>query len=75
MTRSISHVHIIQVRLAWKLVDGPNKILSRELIREVLEEPKLRFVPQIGYVSLFPFIWKIIPPVSCVKFTLINHIS
>ncbi|KAL8106451.1 hypothetical protein AgCh_030005 [Apium graveolens] len=50
-----------QVRLSWKLVDGPNNILSRQLIREVLEEPILRFVPHIGYVSLFPFIWKIVP--------------
>ncbi|XP_074343124.1 uncharacterized protein LOC141680949 [Apium graveolens] len=67
--------HTEKVRLSWKLVDGPNNILSRQLIREVLEEPILRFVPHIGYVSLFPFIWKIVPAVSCIKFTLINHIS
>ncbi|XP_074340871.1 alpha-glucosidase 2-like [Apium graveolens] len=53
--------HTEKVRLSWKLVDGPNNILSRQLIREVLEEPILRFVPHIGYVSLFPFIWKIVP--------------
>ncbi|KAF1001539.1 hypothetical protein AG4045_017698 [Apium graveolens] len=56
--------HTEKVRLSWKLVDGPNNILSRQLIREVLEEPILRFVPHIGYVSLFPFIWKIVPAVK-----------
>ncbi|KAL8106447.1 hypothetical protein AgCh_030001 [Apium graveolens] len=56
-----------QVRLSWKLVDGPNNILSRQLIREVLEEPILRFVPHIGYVSLFPFIWKIVPALDLIS--------
>jgi mannosyl-oligosaccharide glucosidase len=34
-------------------------------VREVLERPRLRLVPHVGYVSLFPFIWRLIPPVSC----------
>lgn len=33
-------------------------------MREVLERPELRLVPHIGYVSLFPFMGKLIPPVS-----------
>ena len=37
---------------------------SRELVREVLERPELRLVPHVGYVSLFPFMGRIIPPVS-----------
>ncbi|KAL1807328.1 hypothetical protein ACET3Z_030396 [Daucus carota] len=67
--------HTEKVRLAWKLVEGPNNILSRQLIREVLEEPVLRFVPHIGYVSLFPFIWKIIPPQSWILEKQLNLIS
>ena len=37
---------------------------TRELVRDVLERPVSRLVPHIGYVSLFPFMGKIIPPVS-----------
>lgn len=37
---------------------------TRQLIREVLETPTLRMVPHIGYVSLFPLMGRIIPPVS-----------
>lgn len=33
-------------------------------MREVLERPQLRLVPHVGYVSLFPFIGRLIPPVS-----------
>lgn len=45
----------------------PNSYPTRELVREVLEKPELRLVPHIGYVSLFPFMEKIIPPVSCIN--------
>ncbi|KAJ7531561.1 hypothetical protein O6H91_14G048900 [Diphasiastrum complanatum] len=31
------------------------------LTRDVLRQPKLQFVPHFGYVSLFPFIMKLIP--------------
>lgn len=41
-----------------------NSYVKRELVREVLEKPELRLVPHVGYVSLFPFMEKIIPPVS-----------
>ena len=37
---------------------------DRQLVRDVLERPVLRLVPHIGYVSLFPFMGKIIPSVS-----------
>ncbi|KAF5941731.1 hypothetical protein HYC85_019373 [Camellia sinensis] len=46
---------------------GNNHYASRELVQEVLEQPRLRFVPHIGYVFLFPFVAKIIPLVSCMK--------
>lgn len=47
-----------------------NSYPTRELVREALEKPELRLVPHVGYVSLFPFMEKIIPPVSCME----NHI-
>ncbi|CAL5347031.1 unnamed protein product [Camellia sinensis] len=46
---------------------GNNHYASRELVQEALEQPRLRFVPHIGYVCLFPFVAKIIPLVSCMK--------
>ncbi|MCI12076.1 mannosyl-oligosaccharide glucosidase GCS1-like, partial [Trifolium medium] len=33
----------------------------RQLVRDVSERPVLRLVPHIGYVSLFPFMGRIIP--------------
>ncbi|GJS22069.1 mannosyl-oligosaccharide glucosidase GCS1 [Tanacetum coccineum] len=53
--------HTEKVRLRRKLVEKNGNQPSLELVREVLEKPELRLVPHIGYVSLFPFIWKIIP--------------
>mgnify|MGYP002384989022 CR=1 FL=1 len=38
-----------------KLQGFPND----QLIRIVTNQPKLRFVPHFGYVSLFPFLLKI----------------
>ena len=43
-----------------------NNYPTQELARETLEKPELMLVPHIGYVSLFPFMEKIIPPVSCI---------
>lgn len=43
---------------------GNHYAANRELVREVLEPPKLRLVPHVGYVSLFPFVGRIIPAVS-----------
>lgn len=56
--------HTEKVRLRRQLVEITGKPPSLELVREVLEKPVLRLVPHIGYVSLFPFIWKIIPSKS-----------
>ncbi|PSS26953.1 Mannosyl-oligosaccharide glucosidase [Actinidia chinensis var. chinensis] len=67
--------HTEKVRLSWREVEGTNHYASRELVREVLERPKLRFVPHIGYVSLFPFMGKIIPPASSILEQQLNLIS
>ncbi|XP_052115041.1 mannosyl-oligosaccharide glucosidase GCS1 isoform X2 [Arachis duranensis] len=50
-----------KVQLKWKEVAVGHNQAARELVREVLERPKLRFVPHIGYVSLFPLMTRIIP--------------
>lgn len=56
--------HTEKVRLSWKETTVENSYVKRELVREVLEKPELRLVPHVGYVSLFPFMEKIIPPDS-----------
>lgn len=53
-----------QVQLTWKIVETGNNYPRREFVREVLEKPVLQLVPHLGYVSLFPFILRLIPPVS-----------
>ncbi|CAN6726949.1 unnamed protein product [Malus baccata var. baccata] len=53
--------HTEKVRLVWKEVITGHNYATRELVREVLESPKLRLVPHIGPISLFPFIGRIIP--------------
>ncbi|KAK8485543.1 hypothetical protein V6N13_090462 [Hibiscus sabdariffa] len=55
--------HTEKVRLSWKEVIR-NNYVNRELVREVLERPELKLVPHVGYVSLFPFITRIIPSES-----------
>ncbi|CAI0381113.1 unnamed protein product [Linum tenue] len=67
--------HTEQVRLSWKEVRGENHHLKRELVREALERPNLRLVPHIGYVSLFPFMGKIIPPDSWILEKQLDLIS
>ncbi|CAL5418758.1 unnamed protein product [Camellia sinensis] len=67
--------HTEKVRLSWREVMGNNHYASRELVREVLEQPRLRFVPHIGYVSLFPFVAGIIPPDSTILERQLNLIS
>ncbi|XP_028112068.1 mannosyl-oligosaccharide glucosidase GCS1 isoform X6 [Camellia sinensis] len=67
--------HTEKVRLSWREVMGNNHYASRELVREVLEQPRLRFVPHIGYVSLFPFVAGIIPPDSTILEQQLNLIS
>ncbi|KAL4192523.1 hypothetical protein AMTRI_Chr06g172410 [Amborella trichopoda] len=51
--------HTEKVKLRWLEVMGNHA--QRELVRVVTEAPKLGLVPHIGYVSLFPFMMKIIP--------------
>ncbi|KAG5521861.1 hypothetical protein RHGRI_034177 [Rhododendron griersonianum] len=67
--------HTEKVRLSWQEVGGTNHYASRELVREVLERPRLRFVPHIGYVSLFPFMWRILPPDSLILEKQLDLIS
>ncbi|GMI70826.1 glucosidase 1, KNOPF [Hibiscus trionum] len=55
--------HTEKVRLSWKEVIR-NNYVNRELVREVLERPELKLVPHVGYVSLFPFMTRIIPSES-----------
>ncbi|KAA8528986.1 hypothetical protein F0562_033526 [Nyssa sinensis] len=66
--------HTERVRLSWQ-VKGSNNYATRELVREVSERPKLRLVPHIGYVSLFPFMGRIIPPESWILEKQLNLIS
>ncbi|KAL4570114.1 hypothetical protein LXL04_025765 [Taraxacum kok-saghyz] len=67
--------HTEKVRLKRQLVEKNGRTPSLELVREVLEEPKLRFVPHMGYVSLFPFISKIIPSKSWILEKQLDIIS
>ena len=53
--------------MKWKEIEVGHNYVTRQLVRDVLETPKLRFVPHVGYVSLFPFMGRIIPPVSDAK--------
>uniref|UniRef100_A0A7N1A481 Glycosyl hydrolase family 63 C-terminal domain-containing protein n=1 Tax=Kalanchoe fedtschenkoi TaxID=63787 RepID=A0A7N1A481_KALFE len=67
--------HTEKVRLSWKEMINGNGYPSRELVRDVLERPKLGFVPHIGYVSLFPFMTKIIPSDSTILESQLDLIS
>ncbi|KAG0459824.1 hypothetical protein HPP92_022952 [Vanilla planifolia] len=57
--------HTEKVSLRWHDVNDGNTV-KKELVRETLQRPKLRLVPHIGYISLFPFLMNIIPPESWV---------
>ncbi|PIN26107.1 Glucosidase I [Handroanthus impetiginosus] len=67
--------HTEKVRLSWRIVETAGSYPTRELIREVLEEPVLRLVPHIGYVSLFPFMGRLIPPESWILEKQLDLIS
>ncbi|KAF5754140.1 putative mannosyl-oligosaccharide glucosidase [Helianthus annuus] len=68
--------HTEKVRLRRQLVEkNGNQPPSLELVREVLEQPVLRLVPHVGYVSLFPFISKIIPSKSWILEKQLDIIS
>ncbi|KAL0656410.1 hypothetical protein Bca4012_076994 [Brassica carinata] len=64
-----------QVRLVWKEVTGEDGRVSRELVRETFGKPELRLVPHIGYVSFFPFMFRIIPPASSILEKQLDLIS
>ncbi|KAL3835679.1 hypothetical protein ACJIZ3_010415 [Penstemon smallii] len=67
--------HTEKVRLSWRVVETAGSFPSRELVREVLEKPVLRLVPHIGYVSLFPFMGRLIPPGSWILEKQLDLIS
>ncbi|KAI3467687.1 hypothetical protein Pfo_024350 [Paulownia fortunei] len=67
--------HTEKVRLSWRLVEAAGSYPTRELVREVLENPVLRLVPHIGYVSLFPFMGRLIPPESWILEKQLDLIS
>ncbi|KAK4413227.1 Mannosyl-oligosaccharide glucosidase GCS1 [Sesamum alatum] len=67
--------HTEKVRLSWRLIEAAGNHPTRELVREVLEKPVLRLVPHIGYVSLFPFMSRLIPPDSWILEKQLDLIS
>ncbi|KAF3485754.1 hypothetical protein F2Q69_00054148 [Brassica cretica] len=67
--------HTEDVRLVWKEVTGEDGRVSRELVREAFGKPELRLVPHIGYVSFFPFMFRIIPPASSILEKQLDLIS
>ncbi|VVA92421.1 unnamed protein product [Arabis nemorensis] len=67
--------HTEQVRLIWNEVVDEDGHLSRELVRETFGKPELRLVPHIGYVSFFPFMFRIIPPDSSILGKQLDLIS
>ncbi|XP_051122251.1 mannosyl-oligosaccharide glucosidase GCS1-like isoform X2 [Andrographis paniculata] len=67
--------HTEKVRLTWRVLETPGNYPTRELVREVLEQPSLRLIPHIGYVSLFPFMNRLIPPESGILERQLNLIS
>ncbi|WCJ38747.1 Mannosyl-oligosaccharide glucosidase GCS1 [Euphorbia peplus] len=67
--------HTEKVKLSWKETIVENSYRKRELVREVLERPKLRLVPHVGYVSLFPFMGRIIPSDSWILEKQLDLIS
>ncbi|CAH2034022.1 unnamed protein product [Thlaspi arvense] len=67
--------HTEDVRLIWKEVTREDGSVSRELVRETFGKPELRLVPHIGYVSFFPFMFRIIPPDSSILEKQLDLIS
>ncbi|KZV39984.1 hypothetical protein F511_15646 [Dorcoceras hygrometricum] len=67
--------HSEKVRLSWRLVEKAGDYPIRELVREVLEKPEVKLVPHIGYVSLFPFMSRLIPPESWILEKQLDLIS
>ena len=57
-----------------KVGQAPPKV-DMEKIRVVYEEPKLGFVNAFGYISLFPFLLKIVDPSSPKLFQILSDIK
>ncbi|KAL5175253.1 Mannosyl-oligosaccharide glucosidase GCS1 [Glycine soja] len=53
--------HTEKVQLKWKELQAGQNYATHQLLRDVMDMPVLRLVPHIGYVSLFPFMGRIIP--------------
>ncbi|CAN8304148.1 unnamed protein product [Cochlearia groenlandica] len=67
--------HTEDVRLIWKEVAAEDGSVSRQLVRETFGKPELRLVPHIGYVSFFPFMFRIIPHDSSILEKQLDLIS
>ncbi|CAD5226415.1 unnamed protein product [Bursaphelenchus xylophilus] len=59
-------LHSYKVKLVTDVFpSGPNGQMGKRVVRKVLEEPKKRLVDDVyGYVSLFPFLLKLLPAES-----------
>lgn len=58
-------LHTDRVKLQWQLQSARGGKATQEKLRTVLKDPEYKFVDSaLGYVSLFPFILKIVDPES-----------
>ncbi|XP_065653439.1 uncharacterized protein LOC136071856 [Hydra vulgaris] len=55
--------HTKNTKLEWVMVGQPPQ-QQRKLLRVIKSEPSLKFVDEFGYVSIFPFLLKILEPTS-----------
>lgn len=53
----------------------PGQPYDKEKIREVKIEPQMQFVESFGYVSLFPFMLKIVEPSSLKLYKILNDLT
>ncbi|KAK6793546.1 hypothetical protein RDI58_006999 [Solanum bulbocastanum] len=67
--------HTEKVQLTWKIVETGSNYPRREFVREVQEKPVLQLVSHLGYVSLFAFILRLIPPDSWILESQLDLIS
>ncbi|XP_024535407.1 alpha-glucosidase 2 isoform X1 [Selaginella moellendorffii] len=68
--------HTEKVKLEWDNFFDPRTGQVQQVLRRVVSgRPKLQLVPQFGYVSLFPFIVKLIPADSQILEAHLNLIQ